>query len=126
MRSFIDSAITKYESRKAVPFAIVDRLSGTAIGSTRYHFIEPDQRRLEIGVTWISPAYQRSHVKPKRNFFNFGMRSSDFLADVSNSRRMPTVQIAQYDCSPWRERGGLLPQTHDLICSIWATSVWPS
>jgi N-acetyltransferase len=32
------------------------------VGSTRYGNIDPPNRRLEIGWTWITPAYQRTAV----------------------------------------------------------------
>lgn len=43
-----------------VAWATVDRASGRAIGSTRFGDIEPDHDRVEIGWTWITPAFQRT------------------------------------------------------------------
>jgi RimJ/RimL family protein N-acetyltransferase len=45
-----------------VAWATVDRASGKAIGSTRFGDIEPDHGRVEIGWTWIAPAFQRTAV----------------------------------------------------------------
>jgi RimJ/RimL family protein N-acetyltransferase len=45
-----------------VAWATVDRASGRAIGSTRFGDIEPDHGRVEIGWTWIAPAFQRTAV----------------------------------------------------------------
>jgi hypothetical protein len=47
----IESALSQYAQRKVLEFATVDLASARAVGSTRFHYIEPEQRRLEIGVT---------------------------------------------------------------------------
>lgn len=45
-----------------MPFAIVDRSSGSAIGSTRFMEIEPDNRKLEIGWTFLAHSYWRTRT----------------------------------------------------------------
>jgi RimJ/RimL family protein N-acetyltransferase len=45
-----------------VAWATVDRASGKAIGSTRFGDIDPNSDRVEIGWTWITPAFQRTAV----------------------------------------------------------------
>ena len=93
MASFISAALSQYAQRKAVPFATIDMKSATAIGSTRYHCIEPEQRRLEIGVTWISPTLQKSHVNTEAKFLQLwyafevlGCRRVEFKADAENMK----------------------------------------
>lgn len=60
MRKAIETALEWQRAGTALPFATIDRRSGNAIGSTRYMNIVPEHKRLEIGWTWISPAWQRS------------------------------------------------------------------
>ena len=43
-------------------FAIVDKATGEAIGSTRFADIQPAHRKLEIGWTFIAQRYWRTHV----------------------------------------------------------------
>src|SRR5574338_1305743 len=62
MKGFIESAERAFANRSAVVFATIDRKSRSAVGSTRYHHIVPEHRRLEIGVTWLGTQFQRSHV----------------------------------------------------------------
>jgi len=45
-----------------VPFAIIDNDSGKFVGSTRYCSINSEDRSLEIGFTFITPQFQRSHI----------------------------------------------------------------
>lgn len=91
MASFITDALSQYTQRKAVPFATIDMKSSIAVGSTRYHHIEPEHRRLEIGVTWISPTFQRSHVNTEAKFLQLWYafeilrcRRVEFKADAEN------------------------------------------
>ena len=45
-----------------IAFAVIDDVSGKVIGSTSYHDILPNAKRLEIGYTWYSQSYWRTHV----------------------------------------------------------------
>lgn len=45
-----------------LPFAIVNRADGRAIGSTRYLDILPAHRSVEIGATWIGTPWQRTSI----------------------------------------------------------------
>jgi RimJ/RimL family protein N-acetyltransferase len=47
---------------KTLLFSVVDVASGATIGSTRFFDIEPAHRKLEIGWTFLTPVYWRSHV----------------------------------------------------------------
>lgn len=48
-----------------LPFSIVLKETGQAIGMTAYFDIRPEHRGLEIGHTWIGPPYQRTRVNPE-------------------------------------------------------------
>jgi RimJ/RimL family protein N-acetyltransferase len=60
MAAYVETALDERRRGVAMPFAIVDRATGTVIGSTRYANIDPVHRRLEIGWTWLAPAHQRT------------------------------------------------------------------
>jgi RimJ/RimL family protein N-acetyltransferase len=60
MRGYIASALEEQGRGSGLPFAIIDLASGRAIGSTRYFEIAPQHRRLEIGYTWLTSAFQRT------------------------------------------------------------------
>ncbi len=59
---------TTHQREAACPFAIVHRASGRAIGQSCYLNIRPADFALEIGATWIGPAYQRTAVNPEAKF----------------------------------------------------------
>jgi RimJ/RimL family protein N-acetyltransferase len=60
--SMIRQAAASAETGREVAFAIVDAASRRAVGSTRYLDITPDHRALEIGWTWVGPAWQRTPI----------------------------------------------------------------
>lgn len=62
MREYIETALAWHRAGTALPFATIDRLSGTPIGSTRFANIVPEHKRVEIGWTWISPPFQRTAI----------------------------------------------------------------
>ena len=59
---YIASALRDQEAGTALPFATIHRETGKPIGSTRFGNYDPDNRRLEIGWTWIAPEFQRTVV----------------------------------------------------------------
>lgn len=61
-QSWIKDACEETESGESVAFAIIDRNSNQAIGSTRYLNIQPNDRILEIGYTWLGTQYQRTRI----------------------------------------------------------------
>jgi RimJ/RimL family protein N-acetyltransferase len=62
MRTWIADALALRETGSQYPFAIVEVVSGQAVGSTRYLNISPHDRGLEIGWTWLAPRVQRTAV----------------------------------------------------------------
>lgn len=60
MLVYIETALAEQSAGTALPFAIIERSTGRAIGSTRYGNMVPAQRRLEIGWTWLGAAWQRT------------------------------------------------------------------
>lgn len=62
MQSYIEIAIADQNKGVALPFVTVERSSGKVIGSTRLGNIDVQNRRAEIGWTWIDPAWQRTAV----------------------------------------------------------------
>lgn len=57
--AYIETALSWQKAGTAIPFATVDRSTGQAIGSTRFGNIDPQNRRVEIGWTWLGRDFQR-------------------------------------------------------------------
>lgn len=74
-------------------FATVDPASGRPIGSTSFLNIDPANRRLEIGGTWLTPASQRSaanteakYLQLRHCFETLGCLRVEFKTDLRNTR----------------------------------------
>lgn len=68
MRRYVETALQWEAAGSALPFVIVDRPSGKILGSTRLANIDKANRRLEIGWTWITPSWQRTHVNSEMKY----------------------------------------------------------
>ena len=86
------------ESPGCVPFAIVARDAGSAIGSTRFADISEAHCRVEIGWTWIARAYWRTAVNTECKlllltyaFEAAGMRRVQLKADSENARSRAAI-----------------------------------
>lgn len=59
---WIDQALHLAQENAHISFAIIDQASGAVAGSSRYLAISPENRRLEIGYSWLGKKFQRSHI----------------------------------------------------------------
>ena len=64
----IDKAFAEQDRGESVVFATLERASGRVIGSTRFMNIDCANRRVEIGSTWIAPAWQRTAVNTEAKY----------------------------------------------------------
>ncbi|MGG2075717.1 GNAT family protein [Lysinibacillus irui] len=62
VNNFVENALLTRSGKTEFPFVIVDKQSGSIIGSTRYMDIDDKHQRLEIGYTWLTPAYWRTAI----------------------------------------------------------------
>jgi len=64
----IDKEFDEQQRGESVVFATVERSSARVIGSTRFMNIDRVNRRVEIGSTWIAPAWQRTAVNTEAKY----------------------------------------------------------
>jgi len=64
-RAIIAQALAERERRERLAWAIVDRASGTAIGTAPYLDIIPAHPRMEIGWTWLGRPWWRTRRTPR-------------------------------------------------------------
>jgi len=62
MGVYIASALQAQAQGSELPFVIIRKSSGRIVGTTRYYSIEPNDRRVEIGYTWLAASAQRTGV----------------------------------------------------------------
>lgn len=61
-RAYIEAALKSRAEGHRFAFAVVEQPSGLMLGSTSYHDILPDPKRVEIGYTWYAKRAQRTHI----------------------------------------------------------------
>jgi RimJ/RimL family protein N-acetyltransferase len=98
LRAWIDAAVRNREAGVEEPFATVDQASGRPIGSTRFMSIVPEHRRLEIGWTWVAPAWQRhganqeaKYLQLRHAFEALGANRVEFKTDSRNEKANPAL-----------------------------------
>ncbi|MEO8435402.1 MAG: GNAT family N-acetyltransferase [Pyrinomonadaceae bacterium] len=68
MKNYISAALKAQDEGTAIPFVTIEKSSGRIIGSTRYGNIDQENRRLEIGWTWITPQWQRAAINTEAKY----------------------------------------------------------
>jgi RimJ/RimL family protein N-acetyltransferase len=64
----VEKAFDEQRRGESVVFATIERGSGRVIGSTRFMNIDRVNRRVEIGFTWIVPAWHRTAVNTEAKY----------------------------------------------------------
>lgn len=59
---YVEKAVEEHETDQAYKFVIINKKTGKIIGSTTLFDISLQHKRLEIGHTWITPAYWRTDI----------------------------------------------------------------
>jgi RimJ/RimL family protein N-acetyltransferase len=92
-RAYLDQAFAGAAAATEIPFAQVDVATGRPAGMTRFHSIERAHRRLEIGYTWLAPAWRGSGHNAEAKlmlmtyaFDDLGAHRVEFKTDGLNTR----------------------------------------
>ena len=82
-----------------VAFAVIDEATGQVIGSTSYHDILPNAKRLEIGYTWYAKSYWRTHVNTAcklmlltHAFETLGYQTVGWRTDIDNIQSQQAIE----------------------------------
>src|SRR5882724_10624673 len=68
MAAYIETALQEQERGVSLPFALIEKATGRAIGSTRYGNIDRTHHRVEIGWTCVAREWQRSAVNTEAKY----------------------------------------------------------
>ena len=98
-RQMIEAAKVAAADGSQLPFAVVERATGRAIGSTRYLDIRRNDRGLEIGWTWLGAAYQRTptnteskYLLLRHAFDDLGTIRVQLKTDLRNERSQRAIE----------------------------------
>jgi len=96
MRAYLEVALKGQTEGTILPFAILAKQSAQVVGSTRFGNIDRENRRVEIGWTWIGRRWQRTVVNTETKYLmlrhafeSLGCVRVEFKTDTLNqtSRR---------------------------------------
>lgn len=98
MTAWVAGAIDAAQTGAELPFAIIDRCTGSAVGSTRYLDIQPANRSLEIGSTWLGPSARRTSINTeckyllmRHAFESLGAIRVSLKTDARNERSQRAI-----------------------------------
>lgn len=99
LSAWVDEALALQATGTVLPFAIIDRASGRAIGGTRYLNITPRDRGLEIGWTWLARSAWRTALNSeckllllRHAFETLGCIRVQFKTDRRNERSRQAIE----------------------------------
>ena len=99
MREYVQEALAQQARGAALAFATVHRQSGRVVGSTRYGSIDPANRRVEIGWTWVAAPWQRTPVNTEAKylmlrhaFTHLGCVRVELKTDALNERSRRAIR----------------------------------
>jgi RimJ/RimL family protein N-acetyltransferase len=71
LRRYLEQALADQARGVTLPFATIDRASGSVAGSTRFGNIVREHRRAEIGWTWLGLEFQRTALNTEAKLLMF-------------------------------------------------------
>ena len=71
MRRYVEAALVDQERGLSLPFATVEKGSEAIVGSTRFGNISLENKRVEVGWTFVTFAWQRTFVNTEAKLLMF-------------------------------------------------------
>lgn len=72
MAAIVTAALGSQAAETSIPFVTVERSSDRVVGGSRYMNLAPDDLRLEIGWSWLDPAFQRTALNTEAKLLMLG------------------------------------------------------
>lgn len=99
LREYLATALEEQAKGAALPFATIEKQSGKAVGSTRFGAISRENKRVEIGWTWIGKNWQRTFVNTEAKFLmlrhafeTWNCNRVELKTDLLNSRSRNAIR----------------------------------
>jgi RimJ/RimL family protein N-acetyltransferase len=90
---FIDRGLENHAQGGGLTFVTIERSSERPVGSSGFYAADPHHRRVEIGGTWLAPAWQRTPINTEAKllmlrhaFATLGCLRVEFKTDSLNQR----------------------------------------
>lgn len=86
MKAEIDRRLSLYRASTMMPFAIIEKSSGNAIGMTTFMNIKLENFKVEIGSTWLARSAQATAVNPEAKLLMLAYAFEDLLCNAVELR----------------------------------------
>lgn len=134
MEQYVRTATKEQAAGTALPFVIIEKTSGDVVGSTRFGNIDTQNRKAEIGWTWVTPSRQRTVVNTETKllmlthaFETWCCIRVEFKTDENNQR--PRKAIARIGATKEGTlRNHMITQTGRFRNSVYFSIIeeeWP-
>lgn len=134
LRTYVASVADEPASGAGMVFAILDPKTGETLGSTSYLDVSAANRRLEIGRTWLNPAYHRTAVNTEckllllgHAFETLGANRVQIKTDLRNLQSQAAIErLGAKKEGVWRAHT-ILPDGYvrDTVMYSVIASEWP-
>lgn len=98
MAAIVEAALAAAEAGTEVPFVTIEQATDRVVGSTRYLALAPAHLRLEVGWTWLDPAFQRTAINTEAKllglsnaFDTLGLRRVELKTDALNEQSRTAI-----------------------------------
>ncbi|MGH9871207.1 MAG: GNAT family N-acetyltransferase [Pyrinomonadaceae bacterium] len=95
---YIEEALAAQAQGSELPFVIIQKATGRVVGTTRFYYIQPQQRNAAIGYTWVSASVQRTAVNTEAKllllthaFEPWQCVRVEFITDVLNEQSRAAI-----------------------------------
>ena len=131
---YIEDALNGLQRGQELPFAIVRTATGEVVGTTRFYEIQPADRRVAIGYTWLATSAQRTPVNTEAKllllehaFEHWQCVRVEFITDVLNEQsRAAILRLGAKEEGTLRNHM-IMPsgRIRDSVCFSIIAEEWP-
>jgi len=96
--AFFDDAQVLFESGRGLAFAIIDQKTDQIAGSTRFTNTSFENKRVEIGFTFLGPSFQQTAMNTEAKFLmlryvfeELNLNRVEFIADYLNAKSRKAI-----------------------------------
>ena len=97
--NYINNALERKSANTQLPFIVIDKLTNSYAGSTRFYDIDVQNQKTQIGYTWYGKEFQGTGINVNCKylllefaFHTLGFERVQFMADSRNSRSIAAMK----------------------------------
>jgi N-acetyltransferase len=99
MKDYIKFALIQKSENKCYPFVVIEKITNTVAGCTRYYDVELNNQALSIGYTWYGKKFRRTGINRHcklllltHAFEVLNLERVEFRADINNKASIAAMK----------------------------------